>query len=155
MNGIQQRRPLPTQFVDGIQLQNRVVDDDAARHNQPDGGHQVQRMPACPQQQQGERHIYRNLQQHDKRLYETLELRRQNEIHQQDGDEQDNDQLVQHLPIGEETSGEQRIPVAGAVGNLLHLLHEGFRPLHVVEAEGDILSVAPCGDGLQVFRRGN
>lgn len=31
--------------------------------------HQVQGMPAYPQQKQGKRHIYRNFQQHDERLH--------------------------------------------------------------------------------------
>ncbi len=48
MDGFEQRHACSPQLIDGIQFQDGVVDDDTARHNQSDGGHQVQRMPANP-----------------------------------------------------------------------------------------------------------
>ena len=110
-------------------------------------------MPAYPQQQQCERHTYRYFQQHDERLHKALELCRQDEIHQQNGNKQNNHQFVQHLPVGKETSGKGCIPIIGSICKFLHLLHQRFRLLHIIEAERYIFSITSGRDGLQIFRR--
>ena len=82
MYGFHKRNPFFAEFVDSIQFQDGVVDDDTAGHDDTDGTHQVHGMAAYPEHQQGGCHIDRNFKQHDERLQETFELGCQDEIHQ-------------------------------------------------------------------------
>ena len=50
MNSFQQRNACLAQFIDRIQFQDRVIDYNTTGHNQTDGRHQIQRMPAYPEQ---------------------------------------------------------------------------------------------------------
>ena len=153
MDGFLERHAFLTQLIDGIQFQDRVIDHDTAGDDKPDGGHQVQRMPANPQQQQSERHIYGNLRKHQQGLQEALELGGKDEIHQQQGNQQDHHQFVQHLTAGEEAAGKARIPLAGGFRYPLHLPYQLVRILHPVEVEGHKLPVTARNDTFQVFGR--
>ena len=68
--------------VDGVYLQDRVVDDDTAHYYQACHGHQVKRLAQYPQSDQYEEHIHYHLQQYDKGLYQALKLCRKDEVKQ-------------------------------------------------------------------------
>ena len=51
VNSFQQRNACLAQLIDRIQFQNRVIDYNTTGHNQTDGRHQIQRMPAYPKQE--------------------------------------------------------------------------------------------------------
>ena len=153
MNCLHQRSAFLPQLIDGIQFQDRVVHHDTARHDDTDGRHQVQGMSEHPQRSQGKRNVYRDFHQHDERLEETLELRTQDEVHQQDGHEENHGQFSDHLLIREETTREVHFPTVRFAYHFLDVFHQLRRIIHLKEVHRDILTVLPCGNTLQVFRR--
>ena len=108
MNGFHQRYALFAQFIDHIELQDAVVDDDSAGDDQSDGAHQVERMTGEPEQSERETDVDGNFNQYNERLQETFELRRKDKVHEQHRYEQNHNQFAQHLLIGEKTSQRDR-----------------------------------------------
>ena len=74
MNGFHQRDAFFAQFIDHIELQDTVVDDDSAGNDQSDGAHQVERMTGELEQSERETDVDGDFGQYDERLQETFEL---------------------------------------------------------------------------------
>ena len=110
-------------------------------------------MAEQPKRYQGKGDIDRYFYQHDKRLQEAFELGTEDEVHQQDGNQQNYRQLSHHLLVREEATREVYLPPVGTVYRLLYLTHQGRCILHLEEAHGYVLAVLAGSNALQVFRR--
>ena len=155
---LEQRCTFAAEFVYRVKLQDRVVNDDTTRYDDTDCAHQVQRVPAQPEDEQRGSDVDRQLEEDDERLHETLELGSQDEVHEQDGHHEDDHQLAQHLPVREERAGEVEVPGRAELPALAQVLQGGEHGLglrHVVEGEGDKLAVLARDDCLEVFTLGD
>ena len=99
MDSLHQRSARLAELVDGIQFQDGVVHHNTTGHDDTDGRHQVQRMPEQPQRSEGKCNVYRDFHQHNERLEEALELRTKDEVHEQDGHEQNHGKFTYHLLV--------------------------------------------------------
>ena len=153
MDGLQQRSSRFPQLVDGVNLQDGVVHHDTASHDDTDGRHQVQRMTEQPQRGQGKGYVNRDFHQHNQRLEEALELGTKDEVHQQDGHEQNHRQFANHLLIGEEATGKVHFPAVRFLHHVLDVVHQFRRIRHFEEVHRNVFTVLACRDALQVFRR--
>ena len=77
---------LTPQRIDRVDLEDRVVDHDAANHDQSDHRHQVQRLPECPEDDECPEEVDDDLREDDPWLDERFELCGQDEEQQQQGD---------------------------------------------------------------------
>ena len=80
--GVVRVQPGVAQLVGVVDLQNRVLLDDAEQHQQPERREDVQRLLEDDQRQQRERQRQRQRQQDRDRVQPRLELRRQDQIHE-------------------------------------------------------------------------
>ena len=79
--------------IDGIHLQDGVVDNDTCHHDKSRHRHQVYRQPQQIQDNQHHKNIQHHLGEDDKWLNQTLKLRCQYKEQQQDGYQQDPNHL--------------------------------------------------------------
>ena len=68
MDGFQQRSACLSQFVDGVQFQDGVIDHNPTSHNNTDGRHQVQGVSEYPKRNQSKSNVNRDFHQHNQRL---------------------------------------------------------------------------------------
>jgi hypothetical protein len=116
-------------MIDGVDLQDRVVDDNARHHDDTGHRHDVDGHSEQPQHQQHAEHIQHDFRQDDGWLYHTFKLCRQNEIQEQQGNDQNPDQAHDHLPTGEivATGNNPHIVMLSLV-----LRHEIQNPSHLL-----------------------
>ena len=81
-DGVVRRQPGLLQLVGVVDLQNRVLLHDAEQHQQAERREDVQRLPEDDDRQQRERQRQRQRQQNRDRVQPRFELRRQNQIHE-------------------------------------------------------------------------
>ena len=109
-------------------------------------------MTEQPKGYQSKGNVDRYFYQHDERLKETFELGTEDEVHQQNGYQQNHRQLSHHLLVREEATREVHFPSVGTVYRRLYLLHQGRCILYLEEAYRNVLSVLAGCNAFQVFR---
>ena len=101
------------QLVRVIDLQNRVLLDDAEQHQQAERREDVQRLLEDDDRQQRERQRQRQRQQNRDRVQPRLELRRQDQIHEDQRQDEREHEVLRRAPEFLRPAGE-RAAVVGA-----------------------------------------
>ena len=81
-DGVMRAHPRLFQLIGVIDLQNRVLLDDAEEHEQPERGEDVERLPEDDEREQRERQRQRERQQNRDRVDPGFELRCEHEVHE-------------------------------------------------------------------------
>ena len=108
-DGMLERHALPPQRIDGVDLEDRVVDHDAADHDQPDHRHQVERLPECPKDDERPEEVDDDFREDDPWLDERFELCGQDEEKQQQGHGKHPDELPHHAAVREIAAAEAHL----------------------------------------------